>query len=483
MPELSGEIQSKVLTRREILARSARLAPALGLLPAALAACRQPEERAPGRVQVLVGFGTGNAPDQVPVQVELAQAFEKASGTGVSYLRIPDTDEAQRRFGVLLAAGDAPDVVLPSGLYGINLYLDQNVWLDLAPLMKEDGVGLDLFVDAAQQAARATNYYGPSSETVVGIPAGIHTHTLAYNRELFAKAGLEDLPRRWDAPGWTYQRLLEIARELTRDSRGRKPTDAGFDPGDIRQFGLAHFFSDFIISAWGGRKYDPQARKITVATPEYIEGTQWAADLVNVHHVQATRTSAAAIASGADDPELAAWKSGKIGMVDMCSCDLRSWGSGLTFEWDVAPLPRGPARLFTHMNLDVGSVVARSKNVDKAWELLRFMLTEPDNARRLSIQSYGALSPLKSEAGKFVEILKKDFPSVNLQLFADAIPFSSPENEAWFPAFKEINDMGGQFLDPVFLGKASAADVLPAYQRAAQEKVDAWFKAHKLPSG
>ncbi|MBA2254570.1 MAG: hypothetical protein H0W07_05615, partial [Chloroflexi bacterium] len=122
-----------------------------------------------GTTQVLVGFGTGNAPEQIPVQEALASAYEGARpGATIEFLRIPDTDEAQRKLGLLIAGGDAPDVVLPTGLFGISLYLDQDVWLDLSQLMAASGVGMEIFHEATHRAARAVNYYGPDSQSVVG---------------------------------------------------------------------------------------------------------------------------------------------------------------------------------------------------------------------------------------------------------------------------------------------------------------------------
>ncbi len=90
--------------------------------------------------------------------------------------------------------------------------------------MAEAGVSLDLYEEAAVEAARATNYFGEDSDTVVGLPAAIFTHTVAYNKELFAEAGVEEPPHAWDDPAWDYDRLVEVARQLTLDSQGRTPT-------------------------------------------------------------------------------------------------------------------------------------------------------------------------------------------------------------------------------------------------------------------
>lgn len=486
------------LSRRRLLRNSALLVPVVVLPPSLLAACGgDDEDAAPdtdtdtdtdtdgtapaAELSILVGFGTGNSPEQIPAQEELAAAFEEANdGSSLSFLRIPDTDEAQRRLGVLIAAGEAPEIVLPTGVFGINLYIDEGIWLDLAPQMAEAGVSLDLYEEAAVRAARATNYFGENSDFVVGLPAAIFTHTVAYNKELFAAAGVEEPPHAWDDPSWDYDRLVEVAKQLTLDGQGRTPDDDGFDDSDIVQFGLGHWDTGLHVLGFGGQKYDPDTRTMRVDTPEYIAGTQYGADLVHVHHVLATDDT---LSGGVgDDPQLAAWKSGNIAMIDMCGCDLATWGTGNDFAWDVAPWPKGPAATVSTLNLDVGAIVARSENPEAAFEALRFLLVEPENARTLATQGYAAMSPLISERDAFLEEVSADFPDIDLQLFLDALPFSVNQ-ESWMPAFAEINDLQSQFLDPVFLENVPAAEQLPLFQEAAQALVDQWLEDNELPSG
>jgi len=481
------------VTRRELLRRLAYTAPAIALGPTLLAGCGSDDEqkqrggsksggsKSGSSLDVLVGFGTGNAPEQIPPQEKLAKAFASSKdGARINFRRIPDGDEAQRQLGVLIAAGKAPDIILPTGVYGISLYLDQDIWLDLGPQLKSAGVDMSLFVDSAADAAKAPNYYGPGSDSVVGIPAAVFTHTIAYNKDLFAAAGIDEPPHQWNAEGWDYDALLEMTKALTLDSRGRSAADTGFDPDDIVQFGLGHWDTGLMALGYGAEKYDPESRQLLFDTPENIEGTQFGADLTNVHRVLVNDQLAAGVASGADDPQLAAWKSGKIAIIDMCGCDLQSWGADNPFEWDVAPWPKGPAKLVSTLNLDVGAIVAASDQHDASFEALRFLLTEPANARQLS-SGYGAMSPLKSEQNAFLDQLGGSFPGVDLQLFLDAFPYSVNQ-EGWFPAFTEVGDLGGQFLDPVALGKSTAAEQLPQYQQAAQALVDRWFEENELPS-
>lgn len=471
------------ITRRTFVGRAAALGIAVSGSAGLLQACGGGTKSTPkGTAQILVGFGSGNDPTQTPTQAALARAFTKSHpGTHIDFLRIPDSDAAQRKLGLLIAAGTPPELVLPTGIFGVSLYLDQNTWLDLAPFMDKSGVSLDDFHEPAQQAARAVAYYGENSKAAVGIPSGMFSHAVGYNKDLFREAGVPEPPHDWDTAGWTYDRLLEVATALTRDKKGRTPDKPGFDPNTVVQFGLGHWDTGIMLYGYGARSYDPATRKLQFDTPDYVAGTQFGVDLSNRHHVLATDELAANVASGASDPQLGAWQRGKIAMVDMCTCDLPSFGTGPRFAWDVAAWPKGPKRLAATLNLDVGTIVAKSRQHDLSWEILRYLLTEPANERTLATRGYGAIPPLKSQSAAFAPYVKRQFPNIDLQVFLDGIDHGTAESEAWYPAFAQVGDLGGQFMQPVFDGKAPAAQQLPKYQAAAQKKVDAWFATHKLP--
>lgn len=480
------------LNRREFLQRSAWLGSALAA-PALLSSCSSSNPEPSGRSQgsgdrpvkgqasVLVGFGTGNDPSQIPAQEELAAAFGREHpGASVSFNRVPDSSTAAQKFTMQLAADDAPNVVLPIGIFGVSRFLDRKVWLDLGTYLSESGVSLDDFQQPAARAARAEAYYGSGSDNVVGVPAGMFTHAVGYNKDLFAKAGIEEPPHEWDTGDWTYDKLVEVAIALTRDGRDRTPDMPDFDAGDIRQFGLGHWDTQIMTLGYGGRAYDPESRKVGYATPEWIAGTQAGVDLSRKHRVLATDELAAQLAAGASDPQQGAWQAGKIAMVDLCVCELASYGKGNAFAWDVAAWPSGPERTVATLDLDVGTIPTASRNYDLGWAVLRDFLTVPQNARALATKGYGAIPALTSESGAFLQSVGGDFPGIDLQVFLDAIPFSTPEAEQWLPSFIEITDL--RTLQPLYDGEVSAAEILPKYASDAQRLVDTWFENNRLPS-
>lgn len=487
------------ISRRELVEGALKLGFSATAAGALLAACgggakkaaapgqttSTPPKALSGKVQILVGFGTGNSPAQLPVQAALASAFTQANpDVSVDFLRVPGSTDAATKLTTLIAGGQPPDLVLPAGLFGISKFVDQDVWLDLRPYFDRDGLSLDSFLPESATGARVTNYFGPNGKGIIGVPVDVHDHALAYNEELFSKAGVAPPPSSWSDPSWTLEgKFLDTARALTLDSAGKRPNEAGFNPDKVTQYGLGNFFRETVFYDFGGRIYDDASRKAQFDQPGSIAGIQFAADLVNKHRVLPSETQIATLGAGGGKGNEAqfAWRQGKLAMIDMCSCNLKTpYGTDVPFPWKAAALPAGPARRFGFLNLDVGAIVSASKNRDLAWEVLKFFTVDPANERQLAFDSYGGVPPLKVNQPAFAEGIKRDLPKVDPQVWLNGFASSSPENEAWFPAFSEVNDLIGKSFDSVMAGTA-ASQAMPQLQQAAQAKIDDWFKTHKLP--
>lgn len=489
---LVAALQDGRISRRRFVEGVLTLGLSVSAAGALLAACggggpttsTSSGRRLSGRIQIFVGFGTGNSPKQLPVQQALAEAFMRQHPeVSISFLREPQG--AREKFTVLLGGGSPPDIVMPVGLYGISLFVDQDVWLDLAPYFDRDGISLSSFDPATVPAVRVSNYFGPNSKVVIGVPVGVHDHALAYNADLFRRAGVPEPPSSWSDASWTLEgRFLETAKALTVDRNGKHPGESGFDADNIVQFGLGHFFREAIFFDFGGHYYDAGSHRAQLDSAGSVAGIQFAADLINKYHVQPSPTQVAALGAGAPkgNEEQFAWRAGKLAMIDMCSCDIRSpFGSDVPFAYKAAAMPAGPARRFCFLNLDVAAIVKSSSNHDLAWEVIKFFTISPDNERQLSFESYGAVPPLQVNRNAFVQGIKQELPSVEPAEWIDGFPYASPENEAWFPAFTQVNDLVSKTFDQITNGSVTAAQAMPALQQQAQAAIDSWFQTHKLP--
>jgi multiple sugar transport system substrate-binding protein len=471
------------LSRRAFVTGALKMGLSMSAAAALLAACGKSSsnkstpttiaKKLSGKVQVLVGFGTGNSPAQVTVQETLAQAFTRTNpDVTIEFVRVPTgSGDARTKLTTLIAGGAAPQLVMPAGLYGISLFVDQDIWLDLSPYFDRDGLSLDKFLPETTTATHVPNYFGNNAKEIVGVPIDVHDHVLVYNVDLFTKAGVAVPPTSRTDTSWTLQgKFLDAAKALTQGTS---------------QFGVGHFFRETIFYAFGGHLYDAAARKAQFDTPGSIQGIQFAADLINKQKVQPSDTQVAALGAGAQKgaEEQFAWRNGKLAMIDMCSCDIKSpYGMGVPFAWKAAPMPAGPSRRFGFLNLDVGAIVKPSADHDLAWEVLKYFSFDPATERQLAYNSLGGIPPLKDQSDAFPAGIKSDLPGVDPAVWIDGLADASPENEAWFPAFSQVNDLVGKAFDDIIGGKA-ATDVMPKLQTDAQGQIDNWFKAHKLPHG
>jgi ABC-type glycerol-3-phosphate transport system substrate-binding protein len=476
------------LTRRDFVRDALKLGVSVSGAAALLSACqRGTHQSAPtklaGRVQILVGFDGGNTAPQRQVQQALAQAFIAAHPrVGIDFLRATSAAAAETQLAALIARGSAPDIVLGIGLGEVSRLVDRHLWLDLQGLIHRDGVATSAFQSQAAAAAALPSYYG-RTKAVPGLPLGFHDHALAYNADLFSQAGVQPPPVSWSDNSWLLTgSFLQAAQALTVDSDGKHAGQAGFDISKVTRFGAARFRPEASLFSFGGHLYDPAKRQAILDAPAAVAGAQFAADLVNRYHVHPNAAQVAQLAPGAapGSEELAAWRAGKLAMIDLCSCELDSpFASQVPFAWRAAPLPAGPARRFNFLEVSLGTIVAASAHHDLAWEVLKFFAVEPARERELSYGGFGVMAGLTANGDAFPLGIKQAV-GVDPAVWVAGLPGASAENDAWLPAFADVHDLMSAAFGQI-VGGANPATVMPQLQQQAQAKIDAWFKANQLP--
>jgi len=138
--------------------------------------------------------------DETQPAFNLAKEFdEKEPGIKVEYRQIQFDDvvsEAMRAF----ATGQAPDIIAVDNPEHA-LFASRGAFLDISDMV------------AASSAIKPENYFpGPLASVswdgkLFGVPKATNTIALYYNKDLFAKAGIENPPATWDE-------LVETARKL-----------------------------------------------------------------------------------------------------------------------------------------------------------------------------------------------------------------------------------------------------------------------------
>lgn len=428
------------LSRRQFLERLVLAGVSASAAGAVLAACSDDKpkpgpQNLRGRIQVLTGFSGTHSTDQLAVQQALVEAFVRVNpDVGVDFIRAASPVEAAKRLTSLIDIGKPPDLVFPIDEAGMARFVDQEMWLDLRDRLRDDEVVVEDFPAPVQPAAKAEPYFGVDSKRIVGVPVGVHTTSLAYNADLFSRVG-GPTPPGSSEPTWRLDTtFLDTARRLTSERSG--------------QFGVGHFTPELSFLAYDGSYFDPVERRAGFASSEAAAGLQFARNLEHSHRVQAP-----------EKDELAAWRAGKVGMIELCSCDAATVLNDLPFTAQLAALPAGPTRRPASIDVQLGAIVAESKQHDLAWRLLSYLSLDKDTAAKVA-DGFG-LNPLAVAE-------------------ADAGAATSARSGAWMPAFTKVRDLIDTAFSRVRAG-TSPAEVLPTLQRDAQRAIDAWFKDNKLP--
>ncbi len=133
---------------------------------------------------------------------------------GVRIQLSPASNQAEYRDQILtsIAAGAPPDVFLLDNI-DLPAVVRAGVVLDLAPYASRAGVPLEAFDPSVLAIFRRDG-------AVVALPKGYTPMVLAYNRDVFDRAGVPYPPA-----DWTWEAFRATARALTRDSDGDGAVD------------------------------------------------------------------------------------------------------------------------------------------------------------------------------------------------------------------------------------------------------------------
>lgn len=293
-------------------------------------------------------FATWDSDESLAIQQAIAKKFEETH-PGVTVQVEPYGDGYDQKLVAAFGAGSPPDVMY---MWNFPTYAASLQPLD--ELIARDAAELNM-ADIPQGLVNAARVDGKT----YGLPAGFTTHVVFYNKDMFAKAGVE-------APkaGWSWDDLRVNAAKF-RDAANKVygfAVEAKPDPYDYEQF----FWSN-------GTKYisdDGTALEGYMNSPEAVAVMEMFADM-------AKKEEAVTLGIGDDTSGSALFKAGKLAMFESAM-----WSkSGLDasgINYGVADLPAFAGKP-PHSALSVSaiSVAKDSKQQDLAWEFVKFY-TSPE---------------------------------------------------------------------------------------------------------
>jgi len=338
-----------------------------------------------------------------------------------------DWDDYFTKLSTMIATGNPPDLVwmhdtrvADYAARGALLPLTEYI-RKLPPLGWPD--------DWYEAQIRGYTYEGE----IYGIPQDLVTGCIFFNKDLFDAAGVP-YPPQWSTD-WTFEDMIELARKLTRDTDG---------DGRIDQWGLAIGTWEphacyWVVRAFGGDYLTPEGEP-NFDNPRTIEAIKFLRDMYHTWKVSYITPSEV------DIDRL--FMEGKLAMYSKHNERCSIW-MGASFNWGVAPEPRGPAGRCQFMGSSCWSIPKGAKNPDLAYEVIRYALSNPDSLKGI-VSTLHCLPPRKSLAPFALspELAAKvpNYTYVFVELAAkDALV------PPYFVGYEEFVSLWHRYLDPVFL--------------------------------
>ncbi|MEK5236515.1 extracellular solute-binding protein [Paenibacillus sp. FSL L8-0470] len=401
--------------------------------------------------KVKLKFTFWGSPQEKKAVEDAIKAFEaKNPNVTIDSIHIPGTDFLQK-LNAMIAGNEAPDLSY-SAAWKLKMG-EEGLIYNFFDLMKDDpSIKKEDYLQYAWWNWDTDKSAGPYQASVVP--------SLMYNADLFKEAGVE-LPPTQAEEAWQWDEFVETAKKLTLDRSGKHPDDPGFDPKNIKQYGVKFSLSWLsympLVLSNGGDYLTEDGKEFGLSKPEATEAIQRIADLINVHHVAPSPVQASSIPAPAT-----ALQSRKVAMVidgswnhlDLSKANI-NWGVG------VLPVLKDYKTFFLGGSL---IIFKSSKHPKEAWEFSKF-LTDPQNVLELHQGLWMPQLKQWYEDPKLVDSWANEELPGRPAGFQDAVMRSTyehaePSAENNVRNFVEIDAAVTAGLDQVWLGTKTAAQAM-----------------------
>lgn len=337
---------------------------------------------------------------RMPIYEAWAERFE-AQHPNVDVEINVVTDSYYTALTTWFAGGAAPDVMwMGTSFYGLF-----DVLMPLDDLLEKDP-------NVAAVHPGAINPLRWKGK-LVGLPFGLNTHTVYYNKDRLGAVGLAS-----PSDDWTWDEAMEMAKLLTRDTDG---------DGTPNQWGFNVYFPNMGYS-WGGDVYSEDGRRVLIDRPATRKTMQLFADLRSgVAGVQPP----ASLGTGGSLTELL---NGITAMAHRGVFDVPRFAD-VPFEWDVVSMPAtnvdGELHRSTFYSPEMWSISKDTKHPEIAKEFVRFLF-QPEQSNDIA-----GLGVIPAQVSVAAETFFSIDPPANIRAFVDALDYVTGQYWA-HPAYSEV---------------------------------------------
>jgi multiple sugar transport system substrate-binding protein len=387
-------------------------------------------------VRWFVGLGAGGQPQQIAAQTQFVTDFNAAQKDVYISLELYDNKVAANILKTQIAAGNAPDIIGPVGVEGLNLFIDQLA--DLQPLI--DSTGYDM---SKYPAALKDFFKIGKGGTTIGVPFGTYPSYLWYNKKLFDEAKLAYPPTKvgdqYEGKPWDVAAVRDLGMKLTVDKNGNDATSADFDADNIVQWGFDSQWADNAPTAetalFGAGSFLADDGKTAQIPDAMRAGIHWFNDGVWKDHFIPNQNQVNSDLLAKGNP----FQSGNLAMTE-----IHTWYSccvnpappakaivGDNFGWAVAPAYNGKTTAKLHA--DTFSMLKTTKHADQAFKALSALAGSGELAT-----IYGAMPADPAAQQPFIDAVNKAYPTAKLNWDVPKAMLEFPDipnHQAWVPDY------------------------------------------------
>ncbi len=400
-------------------------------------------------VRWFVGLGLGNAANQVSAEEAFVRAYNASQNKIYISLEIVPTDTAYETLQAEIANGNAPDIVGPVGVRSRNGFSGD--FLDLSGEIAKTSY------DMTRYPSAVVDFFSQGAEGQIGIPYLIDPGFIFYNKDIFAKANLPDLPKKvgdqWNGGPWTWDTLESIAAQLTRDNKGRKSTNAAFDTTNIAQYGIDFQWADgrTMASCFASGTFLGADGMATIPAGWEAAWT-WYYNAMWQTHIAPTAKAINSALMGYGSTV----SSGNLAMAVSWPWAISTYGGPVDSNgnstpkfahWDIAVMPSYDGLTSSPMDGTTFVITKASAHPDAAFTAMVAIMADK------SLQAaYGGMPAAKADQqawfGQFDQYLAKVFPgnTVSWSVLQEMANYpANPSPEVDLPNFQKVIDLTAAF--------------------------------------
>ncbi len=410
-----------------------------------------------GQERVTITHYTIDSPDRTYIEQVIPEFEKQHPNIKVKVEKAP-YEQFDSKLQTLIAGGNSPDVTSHYGYGGFAEYYNKDMLMDLTEIINEDGFKSSDY----SIPDNLMSIYNVNGKTY-GIPANIYVTLLLYNKDMFDAANLSYPPSDYEDKSWTFEKMVEDAKQMTVVSKDIAKTQYGLDfvwsERDMRPlyFGAQPYSED----TWTNGGVPSETY---FDSPEVISAYQTLFDLIFKQQVSPTTEWSKSVAGQNGDPFVA----GKIGMSVGGSWSLAG-ANDFPFKIGVAAVPwGGNDKVRSTLYVDPLFILKDSKHPKETFEWIKYLLT--DDVQEKSIELSGGNPPVNTKAA---EAYYKHFEGIDPEdvkkVYEGATKYGFESFNHLITHYSQINDMFINEMQPIETGHKSLEEVMPTIQKKVTE--------------